>query len=131
ARGGWEPWSTPRAFPVGWTGGSPPPLAVSFHLEDALDLDSDIAGQRVVPDSAADADASILPEHVLHQLREPVDHLRLVEEVVGAVDHAIDLEQPLDLVERAGHVADGGQCGESDLAWRLRAPLAVERTAQA
>ena len=80
-----------------------------LDFKNTLDLDGHVPGQRVVPDRTPSTDARVLAEHVLHQLREPVDHLRLVEEVVRAVDHAVGLEQPLHLVERPEGVLMGGE----------------------
>ena len=44
---------------------------------------------------------SVLAEDLDHEIREAVDDLGLLAEALGGVDHAEDLDHPLDLVEAA------------------------------
>ena len=81
-----------RVNPVGTRWGRPrrvPPTAIQSVTSKMHSISTAmLPGSELVPTRAPGADARVLAEHVLHQLREPVDHLRLVDEVVRAVHHA-------------------------------------------
>src|SRR5206468_2548944 len=90
-----------------WRSGSDltPPEPASDYLENALHLNGDVPRQRAHPDGAARPDTGIVAEHFGHQLRETVDHLRLILEVRRGIDHAQRLHQALDAVECTERIA--------------------------
>src|SRR5438094_9814451 len=102
---------------------------ISLHLEDDLDLDGNVDGQPGHADGRAGVLADRLAEHFHHQVGEAVDHLRLLAEAVGRVDHAEHLHHALDLVEAPQRRAGGGEQVEADLARRLVALLHGELAA--
>ena len=67
-----------------------------------------------MPTATSRADAGVA-EDVFHEVREAIDHLGLVAEVRGAVDHSQALDQPHNLIERAEMASHGGQDRQSGL----------------
>src|SRR2546426_9680075 len=74
--------------------------------------------------------APVFAEDLHHQVRETVDHLGLVAEPFGGVDHAQDLDHPLHLVQTAEDPPSGGQQVDPDLARDLVAFLGGEVPAE-
>src|SRR5262249_31347493 len=95
----------------------------SLYLENQLDLDGNVHGEPAHADCRARVLADGLADHLDHQIGEAVDHLWLVAEAVGRVDHAEHLDDAADLVEAAQIRADRRQEREPDLARDLIALL--------
>ena len=72
-----------------------------FDLHDHLDFDRGVAGKACHADGGAGMLADRFAEHLDHQVGKPVHHLRLVAEALGRVDHAENLDDPLDAIEAA------------------------------
>src|SRR5216117_3863385 len=74
--------------------------------------------------------APVFAEDLHHQVRETVDHLGLVAEAFGGVDHAEDLDHPLHLVQAAQDTPGRAQQVDPDIARDLVAFLGGEIPAE-
>ena len=77
-------------------------------LGDHLDLDGHIARQRIGADRRARVRAPLLTEDLAEQVGASVDHLRLLGEVVDAIDEPDDLRRGR---RRGGAALDRAACG--------------------
>ena len=87
-----------------------------LNLENGFDFHRDVAGERPHAHGTARADAVLASEDVGKQFAATVDHLRMIREFRGAVDHAEHFDDALDAVKAAEVFAQGRQDGEADLA---------------
>src|SRR5262249_47255027 len=91
------------------------------HRDDHLDLDGDPAGERAHADRRARV-ATALAEHLDEEIGTAVDHLRMVLELGGRIDHAEHLDDLLDPIEIAAkRIAHGCDQHQSH---RTRVPIA-------
>lgn len=72
------------------------------------DLDAGVEGKHVGADGNARV-LTVLAENLVDQLGGAVGHLRLLDEVVGAMNIDKELDDALDVVQRADHLAQRGQ----------------------
>src|SRR5438270_9638966 len=63
------------------------------HLENTLDLYSNIAWQRAHADCDPRSDAGVVAKHFGHQIGKTIDDLRMILELRRGVDHAECLDQ--------------------------------------
>ena len=90
ARIGPKALATPRSRISGWSG---------VDGEDPIDFDGRASGQRRDPDRGASVGAA-LAEHLVHEIRGAVDHLRHPIEAGRNVDVADHLDDALDAILR-------------------------------
>src|SRR5207247_6773168 len=88
--------------------------SISLDLDDHLDLDRDADGELRHADRGPRVLADRLAEHLHHQVREAVDDLGLVTEVLRGPHHAQHLHDALDLVEIPERGAHRGEQVEAD-----------------
>src|SRR5215831_12743997 len=76
--------------------------------DDALDLDRNLIGQHHIADSRTGMTAGV-SEHFDEQIGATIDDLRRIIEVRRRIDHAEQLDDEVDTVERAEGVTHGGE----------------------
>src|SRR5215471_4708400 len=88
-------------------------IASRFYRNDALDLDRNLIGQHDIADGRAGVTPGIA-EDLHEQIGAAIDDLRRIVEVRGGIDHAKELDDEIDAVERAERIAHRGEQAQSD-----------------